>query len=91
VHQDPEDPWDDARFARELAPFLAEHERIALDPEARRAHYVVLKPTGPRTWDVAQALLDPDGESDWALHGEVDLRGPVDPGEPLVRLRRIGP
>ena len=91
VQQDPEEPWDAARFARELAPFLAEHERIAFDPEARRAHYAVLKPSGPRTWDVAQALLDPSGESDWALHGEVDLRAEKNPDEPLVRLRRIGP
>jgi superfamily II RNA helicase len=91
VQQDPDEPWDAARFARELAPFLAEHERIAFDPEARRAHYAVLKPTGPRTWDVAQAILDPSGESDWALHGEVDLRAEKNPDEPLVRLRRIGP
>jgi superfamily II RNA helicase len=91
VRPDPEEPWDDARFARELAPFLAEHERLAFDPEARRAHYVVLKPTGPRTWDVAQALLDPAGVTDWALHGEIDLRGLENPDEPLVRLRRIGP
>jgi superfamily II RNA helicase len=91
VRQDAQEPWDEARFARELAPFLAEHGRVSFDPEARRAHYVVLKPTGPRTWDVAQALRDPLGESDWALHGEIDLRGEKDPDEPLVRLRRIGP
>lgn len=91
IRQDPGDPWDEARFASELAPFLAEHGRIALHPEARRAHYVVLKPAGPRRWDVAQALLDPLGESDWALHGDIDLRNEVDPDQPLVRLLRIGP
>jgi hypothetical protein len=91
VRQEPDDPWDAARFARELAPFLADHERIAFDPEARKAHHAVLKPTGPRTYDVAQSLLDPQGESLWALHGEIDLRGERAPDGPLVRLRRIGP
>ena len=91
VREEPGDPWDAARFARELAPFLAEYGGIAFDPEARKAHYAVLKPSGPRTWDVAQALLDPRGDNLWALHGEIDLRGEKAPEGPLVRLRRIGP
>ncbi len=90
VRQDPDDPWDAARFARELAPFLAEHERIVFDPEARKAHHAVLKPTGPRTWDVSQALQDPEGDGLWALHGEIDLRGEHAPEGPLVRLRHVG-
>jgi hypothetical protein len=61
------------------------------DPEARKAHYAVLKPSGPRTFEVAQALLDPRGDNLWALHGEIDLRGEKAPEGPLVRLRRIGP
>jgi superfamily II RNA helicase len=89
VRQDPGDPWDAARFARELAPLLAEHGGIVFDPEARKAHYAVLKPTGPRSFDVAQALLDARGENLWAIHGEVDLAGA--PEGPLVRVRRIGP
>ena len=91
VGQDPDDPWDAARFERELAPFLAEHERIVFDPEARKAHWAVLKATGPRQFEVAQVLLDPAGENLWAVHGEVDLRGEKDPEEPLVRVVRIGP
>jgi superfamily II RNA helicase len=90
VRQDPDDPWDAARFARELAPFLAEHERLVFDPEARKAHHAVLRQTGPRTWDVSQTLSDPRGEDLWALHGEIDLRGEHAPEGPLVRLRRIG-
>jgi hypothetical protein len=91
VRQDPDDPWDAERFARELAPFLAEHGRIVFDPEARKAHWAVLKPAGPRRFEVAQALLDPEGENLWAVHGEVDLRGQKDPEEPLVRVLRLGP
>jgi superfamily II RNA helicase len=91
VREEPEDPWNAARFTRELAPFLAEYGRIVFDPEARKAHYAVLKPSGPRTFEVAQALLDPRGDNLWALHGEIDLRGEKAPEGPLVRLRRIGP
>jgi hypothetical protein len=91
VREDPGDPWDAARFARELAPFLAEYGEIVFDPEARKAHYAVLKPSGPRTFEVAQALLDPRGDNLWALHGEIDLRGEHASEGPLVRLRRIGP
>jgi hypothetical protein len=91
VRQDPDDAWDAARFERELAPFLAEHGRVSFHAEARKAHYAVLKPTGPRTWDVAQSILDPTGDESWALEGEIDLRGEKAPEGPLVRLRRIGP
>jgi hypothetical protein len=91
VRQDVEDPFDAARFERELAPFLEEHGRIVFDPEARKAHYAVVKPAGPRQFEVAQALLDPEGENLWAVHGEVDLRGEKDPEQPLVRVVRIGP
>jgi hypothetical protein len=51
----------------------------------------VLKPAGPRRFEVVQALLDATGENLWAIHGEVDLRGEKDPEQPLVRVRRIGP
>jgi hypothetical protein len=90
VRQDPDDPWDAARFERELAPFLAEYGRVSFSAEARRAHFAVLKSTGPRTWDVAQTLLDPRGDNLWALSGEIDLTGDKAPEGPLVRLRHIG-
>jgi len=90
VRQDPENPWDAARFEAELAPFLAEHGRIVVDPIAQKAHWTAIKPTGPRRFDVAQVLHDPSGENLWAVHGEVDLRGDADPDQPLVRVRRIG-
>jgi superfamily II RNA helicase len=90
LHPDPEDAWDAQRLATALAPFLAEYGRIELTPEARRAHWTHLAPKGERRWDVAQVLLDPQGDHLWALHGEIDLRTERDPEAPLVRLRRIG-
>ena len=85
VRQDPEDPWDGARFAEALAPFLAAHGRILFDPRARRAHHTLLHVVRPRVWRVQQAILDPSGDDPWCLEGEIDLRGELDPEAPLVR------
>ena len=88
LRPDPEEPWGAARLEAELAPFLAEHERIVFEPRARQAHLTVIKPTGPKQWDVSQVLCDPAGEDDWCLEGRVDLRTGV-PDGPLVTPHRI--
>jgi hypothetical protein len=90
VRQDPDDPWDAARFEAELAPFLAEHERIVFDATARRADRTLLKPVAERRFDVWQTLLDPAGENLWSLEGEIDLSEDPSPAAPLVRVRKIG-
>ena len=82
--------WTAERFEAELAPFLAEHERILWTPDARRADLSVLKPAGPRRYEVAQALLDPDGDDDWCLEGEIRLQEEANHDIPLFRIRRIG-
>ena len=90
VRHDPDQPWDAEQLEAALAPFYAEYGEIVFTPEARRAQHTVIRATGPRTWDVAQVLVDPAGDNLWALHGAVDLRGQRDPEGPLVELRRIG-
>jgi hypothetical protein len=90
VHPDPVDLWDAARFEAALAPFHAEYGGIVFTPDARRAHHTELRTAGPRRFDVAQVLVDVNGDNLWALHGEVDLRQDRDPELPLVRLIRIG-
>jgi superfamily II RNA helicase len=89
VRKHEDDPWDAARLEEALAPYLAEHACVVFEPRARQAHYTVIKPTGPKQWDVSQVLCDPDGDDDWCLEGEIDLREGI-PDGPLVRLRRIG-
>jgi superfamily II RNA helicase len=91
VRADPDDPWDAARFERELAPFLEEYGRPLFTPEARQARHTLLKRTGPRSWDAFQVLLDPAGDGLWAIEAEVDLRREREPEGPLLRMRRIGP
>jgi hypothetical protein len=39
---------------------------------------------------VTQTLLDPEGDNDWALFAEIDLRDESAPDGPIVRLRAIG-
>jgi hypothetical protein len=90
VCPDPDDPWDEARFERELAPFFAEHERIVFEPRARTADKTVLRQEGPRRWSVQQVLCDPSGDDLWHVAGEVDLAGERSPAGPIVRVRRIG-
>jgi superfamily II RNA helicase len=93
VAQDPDDPWDAARFERELAPFFADHERVVFGPEARRAHRTRIVPApsrGPRHFDVTQVLVDPEGDDDWCLEGEIALPAEGAPEGPLVRPRRVG-
>ena len=90
VRPDPDQPWDAEQLEAALAPFYEEYGEIVLTPDARRAHHTATRATGPRTWDVAQVIVDPLGDNLWALHGAVDLRGQRDPEGPLVALRRIG-
>jgi hypothetical protein len=90
VAQDPRDPWDAARFAAALAPFLEEHERIVFEPRARQAHWTTLRSHGPRHYEVVQVLLDPRDENLWCVRGEIELQDARLPDAPLVRVRRIG-
>jgi superfamily II RNA helicase len=83
-------PLDAGDLERALAPFLAEHGRILMTPEARRAHHTRIAKREARVFEVSQVLLDPAGENLWAIHGEVDLRSSRDPQGPLVRIYRVG-
>ena len=92
VRQGEDEPWDAARFAAELAPFLAVHERVAFDPAARRADQTVLKSVAPLVFRVQHVLPDPAGEGTGYLEGEIDLRGGAAESESaLVRLLAIHP
>ncbi len=82
--------WDAERFEASLAPFLAEHAELLAGPEARRHEWTNLRPNGPRRWEVTQTLLDPEGDHDWAVFAEIDLRDDGASDGPILRLRSIG-
>jgi hypothetical protein len=90
VKQDPEDPWDAARFERELAPFFDEYQEIVFTPQARQNRHTLLASTGQRCWDVQQVLVDPEEDCLWCVYGTIDLGKERSPEGPLIQLRRIG-
>jgi hypothetical protein len=83
------DPWDADRFARELAPFYAEHAELLDTPESRRHHWTRIEPDGDRQWRVTRTLLDAEGDHDWGLAARVDLRGATAVDQPLLRVEWI--
>jgi len=99
VHQSPEaaEPasadesgWDAERFETAMAPFFDEYGDLVSGSEARLHHLTTLKSTGPRQWEVTQALLDPKGDHAWAIFASIDLQDASAPDGPILRIRRIG-
>jgi hypothetical protein len=82
---------DIERIESEMAPFFAEYGELLFTPEARRHQHTFIRQVGDRAWQVRQTLLDPQGDSLWAIAGDVDLSDPHALEGPLVRLQRIGP
>jgi hypothetical protein len=90
LHPACRDVWGAARLDAELAPFYERYDAILYDPRARQAHLCVIDPIEPRLWRVRQVLIDDADDRFFAIEGEVDLRAERNPGDPLLRLRRIG-
>jgi superfamily II RNA helicase len=90
VWQDSDDAWPPERLAETLSPFLAEYEELVFNHEARKSQNTRIEQTSPRTWDVTQVLVDPEGDNLWYIDAAVDLRTPESFEGPLLRLRRIG-
>ena len=89
--EDPEGPWDEARFEAALAPFHESYGDPLFTPEARRHQWTHLRETGERTWEATQTLLDRDGDNLWALYATIDLTDPEAVDGPILTLTRIGP
>ncbi len=81
--------FDEARFDKALEPFYTEYPQLVSTAEARRHVNTQITQTGERVWTVVQTLVDPEGDNQWAIHGEVELRHATVVEAPLVRLLRI--
>jgi hypothetical protein len=90
LHPAGRDEWTAMRLEAELGEFYARYDAIRYDPRARQAHLCVIDPIEPRLWRVRQVLIDDADDRFFAIEGEVDLRDERNPGDPLLRLRRIG-
>jgi superfamily II RNA helicase len=86
----PGELWDARRFEEALAPFFAEHAALLDTPEARRHQWTRIEKCGDRQWRVTQTLLDAEGDHDWGLGAQVDLRAATAVDQPLLRIEWVG-
>ena len=89
MHQDSTNHWGGERFEKALSPYYEEHAGIRFDHAARLAEHQQIRSLGPRRFEVLQVLLDPEGDHDWHVAGEVDLTQERLPSGPLVHVVRI--
>ena len=91
--QDPDgQPWTVERLRQAFDAFHAGHRYLCLDPNARNTRHTYVVPSeDKKTWRVQQMLIDPDEHNDWVAEFEVDLVESRAAGEPVLKLRRIGP
>jgi hypothetical protein len=83
--------WTAERLRQTLENFLATHDQLRLDPEARNARHTYVVPSEDRrTWRVQQMLVDPAAHNDWVAEFTVDLAASRTAGEPVLRLARLG-
>jgi len=90
VLQEPDDPWTPERFEESMKPFYEEYGELVFTPEARRHQHTHIREVDERVWEVAQTILDPQGDNLWAVQGIVDLRDPDVMDGPLVKVARVG-
>ncbi len=90
LHPASREEWGTARLEAELTDFYARYDALLYDPRARQAHLCVVDPIEPRLWRVRQVLIDDADDRFFAIEGRVDLRQERNPGDPLLRLERIG-
>ena len=84
--------WTAERLHQALDAFHVDHRYLCLDPNARNARHTYVVPSeDKRSWRVQQMLVDPDEHNDWVAEFEVDLVESRTTGEPVLRLRRLGP
>ncbi len=84
--------WTADQLRALLDEYLAGHERIRLDNEARNGRHTYLKPDDSnQIWHVSQVLIDPEELNDWQIEFSVDLRQAREEGKPFLVLLNIGP
>jgi hypothetical protein len=84
--------WSLERLRSARETYLADHEGVRLDPEARNVrHTLVAASEDRRRWRVQQVLVDAELHNDWMLEAEVDLAASREANRPVLWLRGLGP
>jgi superfamily II RNA helicase len=81
--------WTAEVLAEAMAPYWDEHDAVGIGAGARSGALVEVAES-PEGWTVRQALDDPSGDRDWALHARVDLAASDAEGRAVVSLVSIG-
>ena len=88
----PVEPWTPERARATLDAYVAGHQAVRLDPEARNTrHTYISGDEGEPTWRVQQMLVDPEMVNDWVAEFEVDVEESRIRQQPVLWLTRIGP
>ncbi|WP_345761448.1 DEAD/DEAH box helicase [Diaminobutyricibacter sp. McL0608] len=79
--------WADA-----LDAYFAEHDAIGTDADARSSAMIIVDETpaaAEGTWRVRQIFADPEGDHDWGISADVDLRASAEAGVAVIRVRAV--
>ncbi len=89
--QDDAEPWTPERLRAAFEEYLAGHQALRFDPEARNAKHTHLEaPAGAPSWRVQQMLVDSEEANDWVAEFAVDLSASREAQQPVMSLVRIG-
>jgi hypothetical protein len=82
------DPNEPFRIEKLMGPYMAQHNAIRVDPDARSPKHLHVEKS-ETTWKIRQTLLDPAGDDDWFFEGIIDLEASRAAGRPVLALERI--
>jgi hypothetical protein len=81
--------WSTATLQAEMWRYFQVHPRLRVDVEARAPKNTRVLRETDEVWDIQQTLVDDEGDLDWFLEVEVDLRRSREAHRPVLLLRRI--
>ena len=71
-----------------MAPYIAAHTAIRVDPEARSPKHLHVEKS-ETAWKIRQTLLDPERDDEWFFEAAIDLERSRAAGRPVLALERI--
>jgi hypothetical protein len=84
------------RIEREFAAYFEARGRFRLDPEGRAVKHTHIQEQGaggmePGVWQIAQVLVDVDGQNDWEARFELSLTESRQESRPVLRFLATRP